>query len=90
MPADNETVEAIAPVDASADWCSIIATGHKDICLLVYTSGYQSTWSDGEGWTIYKKDHLGDHGAHMRCPPAPYMCIRLQGPVGETARVVTA
>lgn len=86
MPADNETIECIAPM-ATTDWCTLQATGHKDIQVFVYTSGVESTWSDEGHWVLAKKLVVGHEGAFYRVPPAPYFTVRAQGPVSETVRV---
>ncbi len=86
MPADNALIEVIAPMPTT-DWCSLTATGHKDIQILVYASGVESTWSDSGAWVQMQKLVVGDSGAFSRIAPAPYFTIRAQGPVGTTCRV---
>ncbi len=86
MPANNAMIEVIAPTPSSV-WCTLSATGHRDIQLFVYVSGVDDTWSDGGYWALAHKMVIGDKGAFYRVPPTPYFTIRAQGPVGETCRV---
>ncbi len=88
MPANNDTVQVIAPAAANA-WQTVAATGSKDINVLVYVSGYQDQWADGQGWAVVDKRTIGPAGVVFRVPPAPHLCIRAQGPEGDSCRVVT-
>jgi hypothetical protein len=88
MMADNAMQHAIAP-SATAAWQTLIATGHQSINVMVYSSGYQTEWSDGIGWALLKKFTIGDNGLVARIEAGQYTCIRVQGPVDQVCRVVT-
>lgn len=87
MLANNDTQEAIAPM-AAADWMTLTATGNQDINVLVYVSGYQTAWADGDGWAVARRYTIGPSGMVERVAPAASVCVRVQGPVGEGCRVV--
>lgn len=89
MPANNTTIEAIAPM-AVTEWKTLTATGHRDINVIVYVSGYQADWSNGVGWAIAKRYTIGDNGIVERISPAAKVCVRVQGPINEECRVVLA
>ncbi len=89
MPANNATIEAIAPM-AVTEWKTLTATGHRDINVIVYVSGYQTDWDGGTGWAIARKHTIGDNGVAERVAPAGQVCVRVQGPIDEECRVVLA
>lgn len=89
MLADNATQEAIAPF-AVTEWKTLTVTGHRDINVLIYVSGYQAEWDSGTGWAIMTRLTVGDNGIFFRIAPAAKICIRVQGPVGKSCRVVVS
>lgn len=87
MPANNDTFEAIAPIEPTGE-SVVMATGHPDVTVLIYASGFKTVWDGGEGWTLAKKCTVGHEGVTCHIPKVLHLCVRLQGPVGEEARVV--
>lgn len=86
MPADNDTIECIAPM-ASVDWKTLACNGNRDIQVLIYASGVDATWPGTGHWSVIKKFVIGDDGVFYRVPPAPYITVRAQGPTGSSCRV---
>lgn len=89
MLANNVTQEAIAPF-AVTEWKTLAVTGHRDINVLIYVSGYQTEWDGGSGWAVMTRLTVGDNGIFFRIAPAARICIRVQGPINESCRVVVS